>query len=272
MRLKFWGVRGSFPVSSPSTIRYGGNTSCIEIEVADKLIILDGGTGLYPLGKKIIAEKKYSTIHLFLTHTHLDHIAGLVNFAPLYHPDFTIYIYGPKRSHINLSDTIYRLFSNPIWPIAMDQVHAKLQWIELCNGESVPLEQGPSISALELDHPDSALGYRLDYADRALVYLTDLAHGPELHMALYNFCYNADALIYDSHFTYDEYISPKYANWGHSCWEKGVDLSIESQVKHHFIFHHSPDRTDAQLDTILENALIKRKQVYIATEQFTLDL
>lgn len=271
MYLKFWGVRGSFPVSSQDVKKYGGNTSCIEVNTGKTLIVLDGGSGLYNLGKTIVKENKFKDIHIFLTHTHLDHIMGLVNFAPMYNSNYTIYIYGPKRENCSIKDTLNCIFSQPIWPISISQAGANVIFRELSPSDQIDFDENTKVINTLLDHPNGSIGYRIFKDNKSITYLTDLGHSDTIHPSLLKFCSDSDALIYDSHFTQDEYNSPKYSNWGHSCWEKGVSLSIEANVKNHFIFHHAPERNDLELDFILKNALELRKNVFIATEGFLLN-
>ncbi|MFQ5560382.1 MAG: MBL fold metallo-hydrolase [Nitrospinota bacterium] len=274
MKIKFWGVRGSIPTPGPQTIRYGGNTPCIEVAGNDgTLVILDSGSGMRPLGETL-ATKAPLDIHLFLTHTHWDHIHGFPFFIPAYIPNNKIHIYGPSHFNKKLHEIMAHQMSYSYFPVRVDELKANITYRDL-KEETLKIGNFEITSKL-MNHPVTAFGYRVTEGERKLVYTGD--HEPyynflgsdddqsgddvnliidEQNKGIRDFISPADVLIGDSHYLEEEYESKK--GWGHSHIFQTLDLALSAKVKHLVLFHHDPARSDIEVDALTE-AVIKRCQ------------
>jgi len=264
MRIRFWGTRGSIPKPGPATIRYGGNTSCVEVRSASGvLILLDCGTGAHALGQSLLAEANGPRRgHVFISHTHWDHIQGLPFLAPLFVADFEWDIYGPRGLGPSIRETLAGQMQYTYFPITIEQFAAKVRYHDLVEG-SLEIED-VRISAHYMNHPALTLGYRIEADGATVVYATDhephspaLARGErppqgadECHYA--DFIAAADLLIHDAQFTLAEYET--HRGWGHSPAEFAVDLAAAGQVRRLALFHHDPLRDDAGVDQIVDGA------------------
>lgn len=246
-RIKFWGVRGTLPVPGQATLRYGGNTSCVEVQCAGRTVILDAGTGLYPLGLAMRAKEA----DILLSHTHIDHLVGLLFFPPAYEAGRRLRVWaGHLLPEHRLEEVIDRLMSPPIFPLTRNDFKASMEYKDFHAGS--PLEpgcwaaDGITVDTLPLNHPDRATGYRVTHAGRSLCYITDIEHAQETpDAALVRFLRGADALIYDSTYTDEEFA--RHRGWGHSTWQQGVRLAEAAGVKKLLLFHHDPAADDATL-------------------------
>jgi phosphoribosyl 1,2-cyclic phosphodiesterase len=264
MRIRFWGTRGSIPVPGPKTVRYGGNTSCVEVRTASgELIVLDCGTGAYALGQALLAEPRGPRRgHMFISHTHWDHIQGLPFLAPLFVADFEWDIYGPRGLGPSIRETLAGQMQYTYFPITIEQFAAKVCYHDLVEG-TIEIG-GARISAHYMNHPALTLGYRIEADGATLVYATDhepnspaLARGEraphtpdECQHA--GFIAAADLLIHDAQFTLCEY--EEHIGWGHSPAEFAVDMAAAGRVRQLALFHHDPLRDDAAVDQIVEQA------------------
>jgi phosphoribosyl 1,2-cyclic phosphodiesterase len=267
MRIKFWGVRGSIPVPGQNTVRYGGNTACIEVRGAsNEIIILDAGSGIKPLGESLIKESP-AEIHLLISHTHWDHINGLPFFVPAYIPNNIVHFYGPRHFNKSLREIIEGQMDYSYFPVRADELRAKIDYRDL-KEETIKIGN-ISIQSKLTNHPVTNYGYRLEEDGKVVVYTGD-------HEKYFNFITNpdeieekeeiekiveeqnnriarfvkgADILIADSQYTEDEYASK--TGWGHSAIYQSLDLAIKGEVKHFILFHHEPSRTDNELDRLL---------------------
>jgi ribonuclease BN (tRNA processing enzyme) len=257
VKLRIWGCRGSLPTPGPETITFGGNTSCISIELGDALIVLDAGTGIRELGLCIDAHET-RPIHVCLTHLHLDHIEGLRFFAPLWRPESEIHIWGPSSPVTPLFERIARAFSPPLFPIELADVPCALSFHDVPEGE---WSLGPArISAEPVIHPGPTLGYRLEGAGRTLGYLPD--HEPFLGgengdrpsdwLSGYAVAAGVDVLMHDAQFTHEEYESR--VGWGHSSIEQAVRYAQAAGAKRLVLFHHDPLRSDDELARLAQRA------------------
>lgn len=264
--LEFWGVRGTAPVSHPKKIKYGGNTICsyLETATADKIII-DAGTGIMELGKKLMAEKQAGPqrIHMLLTHFHLDHIMGLPFFAPLYSPDHEVIFYSAvaeseAETHLN------RLMAGKFYPLDLEETPSKKDF------RMIPKEDFVigkiQISIHPLNHPQGSIAYRFDSGGKRFVLAMDTEH-PEAGVdeRLAGFCRDADILVYDAMYTPEEYHGKK--GWGHSTWLAGVELAQAAGVQQLSLIHFSPDHTDSVIDDFLTKARKMFPQTYAAKEE-----
>ncbi len=243
-RLRFWGVRGSIPTADSDKYRIGGDTACVEVAPSNGAhIILDGGTGIRGLGNYIgrLHERPYD-IHLFLSHTHWDHIIGLPYFAPIHQPYANIFIYGPKRSGNSLEKTIRCLFMPPYFPLKLEDLKARLTFIELEPGRH-SFGEGLTMHCARHPHPNGAMSYRVEVDGFVVVYVTDIEHTKDkLVPAILELSRDADVLIHDSHFHRDDL--PNHRSWGHSSWEECTNVAKAAGVKELFLFHFSPNYSD----------------------------
>ncbi len=282
MKVKFWGVRGSFPVPGVDTNRYGGNTSCVEVRPAGDdgpRIVIDAGTGLRRLGKELMAgefgEGK-GAAHLLVSHTHWDHIQGLPFFAPMYQKGNRFHVYARHRDDTHLRAVFASQSGTPYFPVPFDQVQADVAFRELVEGAR--FEIGPvRVSCTRLNHPWIAMAYRLDYEGTSLAYVTDTAPfrdilieeefirqpprpgeglKPEdaakleaMRAGVVRLCEGADLVIYDTQFTPEEYAQKPH--WGHSCPDDAIEICRAAGAKSLALFHHAPERTDEAIDRIL---------------------
>lgn len=266
MEITFWGVRGSFPVSSPHCARYGGNTPCIEVNAQDTCVIIDAGTGIYPLGKHLV-ERGQKEIHLLISHTHWDHIHGFPHFAPLRESDVSVHLYGLANAHFSLKEILYNQQQEPFFPDALESVNAKLHFTDLSEAQRWNI--GPvEVQCRRLNHPSYTAGFRLQSAGKTFSYVSDTdLYGPRLHgegmntgtrddvermrLALQKsateLTRDADLMVFDSFFLTDEYKD----DWGHSKMEDALRLGSEARARRIAFFHHAPGRSDDQLDELV---------------------
>ncbi len=272
MKFKFWGVRGSIPTPGPSTVKYGGNTTCIEIRTNDNdLIILDAGTGIHALAQNLLKEMPINA-HIFITHTHWDHIQGLPFFIPIFIPANQINIYGGVDPVTN--ESIRRALSVQLqysfFPIREAQLNARIEYSTIKPGE--PLHIGSAkITPVLLDHPVLNFGYRIDCDGQSLFFTGD--YEPQLNIydpedeeyaEFQSFIdekwqevilamKDVDALIVDSSYTSAEYATKQ--GWGHGTYDSGIKLATAAKAKKLFFTHHEPTRSDAELDAIYQAVL-----------------
>src|SRR4051812_22263508 len=246
LRLKIWGCRGSVPTPGPDTVTYGGNTSCVEVLLDDEAaIVLDAGTGIRALGLDL-ARRGIPQIHLFLTHLHLDHLEGLRFFAPLWDPDVTVEVWGPRSPVLSLRERILRGFSPPLFPIDFRDVPARVMFHDL------PAEpwrtNGVSVSSDLVLHPGPTVGFRLEAGGSSVAYLPD--HEPALAgiagrspdwVSGGALAAGVDVLLHDSQYLDDEYGSR--IGWGHSSVDDAVAYSGAVGADRLLPFHPRPQRS-----------------------------
>ncbi|MFZ5693654.1 MAG: MBL fold metallo-hydrolase [Pseudomonadota bacterium] len=264
--VRFWGVRGSLPCPGPATKRYGGNTPCVEIRCGNRLIILDGGTGLRELGDALIAEGGPIQADLMLTHCHYDHVIGIPFFAPFFHPQHRFRMWaGNLLPDFRLKAVMETMMSEPLFPIGIDMFKAEIEYRDFRAGENIAPGDGVTIRTVALNHPGGATGYRIDYEGRSVAYLTDNEerrdHRDEALIAAAN---GADLMIYDTAYTEDEIEAKK--GWGHSTWQDGMRLADAAGVKTFCLFHHAPEHDDAAMDALLAEARAARPGTIAAIE------
>jgi len=278
MKFKFWGVRGSIATPGPATVKYGGNTTCIEIRTDnDDLIILDAGTGIHPLGHELLKQLPVSA-HIFITHTHWDHIQGLPFFSPIFIPGNDIKIYGGLDPVTN--EGIERALSVQLqysyFPIREAELNANIEYNTIKPAESITVA-GAKITPILLSHPVLNFGYRIDCDGQSIFFTGDYEpifniYDPEdseyeeyqsfidqkqqqIALAMKG----VDALIIDSSYTTEEYSSKK--GWGHGTFDSAIKIATEAQVKQLFFTHHEPTRTDNQLDDIHQQIIKENPNV-----------
>ncbi|MDE5114412.1 MAG: MBL fold metallo-hydrolase [Trichodesmium sp. St15_bin1_1] len=254
--VKFWGVRGSVPTPGKDTVKYGGNTSCIEMQVGGKRLIFDGGTGIRELGKEMMQEMPVEA-YLFFTHYHWDHIQGFPLFTPAFSKGNCFHIYGaiPPEGESMKQHFIDRVLHYNS-PIPLKGMQADLQFYELEHGQKMMLHD-IEIETGSLNHPNTAMGYRVTWNGRSAVYCSDTEHfSDRLDEHVVHLARGADVLIYDAMYTDDEYHSSKSpkVGWGHSTWQEAIKVAKAAGVKRVVIFHHEPGHSDDFLDQIGEKA------------------
>ena len=283
MRVTFWGVRGSYPVPGTSTLRYGGNTSCVSIEPpGGPLLILDAGTGIRELGKELMTGafgQGSGVAHLLISHTHWDHVQGFPFFQPIYRDGNEIHIYGMEREDAHLlgmfRDTLHE---ERYFPVPLNALRAKVEFHEVPQGDSFDIA-GMKATTVLLNHPWAACGYRLDTPDGSVAYLSDTAPFKEFLLgreymrfrpqrgaddmetaqelwaarhSVLEAVQGVDLLIHDAQFTPDEFEA--HPHWGHATPQDAIDLGKEVGAGRVVLFHHSPERADDAMDALLEQA------------------
>lgn len=250
MAVHFHGVRGTIACPGGEYIRYGGNTSCIEVRCGEHLIILDAGTGLRPLGVEL-SQNGTIDCDLLLSHTHLDHVAGLPFFVPLFNKGNKVRLSAGhlKDQNLTLRKTMQRLLGAPLFPVPFEALSAEIGFTDFSAGAAWELKPGVQVRTAPLNHPNGATGYRIEFAGRSMCYVTDTEHVEgELDRNILGLIEGADIFIYDSTYTEAEY--PKFKGWGHSTWQEGVRLAEAAKVRLYIVFHHAPEHTDDMMDDI----------------------
>ncbi|MBN2526888.1 MAG: MBL fold metallo-hydrolase [Deltaproteobacteria bacterium] len=256
-RIKFWGVRGSIPTPGPNTAGIGGNTSCVEINAGDTLVILDGGTGLRLLGEELIRQDKPINAYMFFSHVHWDHIQGFPFFIPIFQPQNEIHIFGGKNLEMTLGETLAGQMNFPNFPVSLDACAAKMHFKEFDDGQAVTLADELSIKGLPLNHPNGCYGYRLEYKGKIFTYCTDTEHNEDPEKTdgnVLELAKDADVFVYDSQYTPEEYTGKEGGmsrrGWGHSTYVEAVKLAQTANVKQLVLFHHDPGHNDTKVAEI----------------------
>ena len=277
--VRFWGVRGSIPCPGSSTVIYGGNTACLEIRAGERLIIIDSGTGIRPLGEQLLTGayiKGPVNADIFITHTHWDHIMGFPMFTPLFIKETKLRIWGPVSSEEDtLESIIGTQLSYRYWPVRQSELAAKIEYDQI-KETTLDLGDGLKISTKYLNHPILCLGYCFEYQGKTIASVYD--HEPfrnlfpsdpldpyydeeaamegeaaakEENEKVLGFFKDADILIHDTQYTSDEF--EKKLGWGHSSFEYAIDSAQKAKVKKLVFFHHDPNRSDGQLEILEKN-------------------
>ena len=244
-------MRGSIATPGPATVRYGGNTSCVEVRHGDDLIILDAGTGLRGLGQSLLNEFKRQPLNLtlLLTHTHWDHIQGLPFFGPIYDPHCRLRILGCEGARKGLVAALTGQMESTYFPVPFDKLPSNIHIEEL---KDYNFAVGSVlVRAHRANHPGVCVGYRLFSPDGIVAFFPDTEPRTDDH-AMIDFVRDADVLILDSQ--YDRAESKKHVGWGHGCVDDSVALALKAGVKKLVLFHHDPDHDDRRMDEIVKNA------------------
>lgn len=266
---RFWGVRGSIACPGPDTVRYGGNTSCVEVHCGGSTVILDAGTGIRALGDTLMKDGPVDTDILF-SHTHFDHIVGLPFFAPMYSADNAVRLWsGHLVPEHSLEGVLCDMLMAPVFPIPMEVMAADKAFNDFSCGETLKLKSGAVVKTGALNHPNRATGYRIEFAGHSICYVTDTEHVEgQLDQNIIDLVSGTDIFIYDCTYTDEEY--PSHKGWGHSTWQAGVALADAANVGTFVVFHHEPTHDDAFMDAIAEQANTKRPGTVVAQEGMVL--
>jgi phosphoribosyl 1,2-cyclic phosphodiesterase len=275
VRIRIWGCRGSIAAPGPDTVRYGGNTSCVQVTLSDgSLLMLDAGTGARPLGIELMRDPP-PRIDLLLTHLHVDHLEGLGAFEPIWSPGIELHVWGPPSPVSSLDERIATYFSPPLFPVHLSEVPATTVFHD-ANEESWSI--GPaSVWSQPIMHAGQTVGYRIrDAGGATLTYLTD--HEPALGSDLesvpgewisgFGLASGADVLIHDCQYTQQEYEAR--VGFGHSSTEHVAAFAARTDVGRLVMFHHDPlhsdDELDAMRDRVLERWEVEPERCVIAAE------
>lgn len=255
MLIKFYGVRGSIASPGASTVRYGGNTSCVSVRTDDgTLFVMDAGTGIRQLGDELSKERSTDEIYLFFSHYHWDHIQGFPFFSPVYQPEQTIHLLAahmpPDQTHSVLTQ-----MTDPHFPVPSDRLEAKVDVLTQDNGSLTIANT--RVTTRVLNHPGGGSAYRLDMPEGSMAYVTDNELFPPNEMNTsyqewLEFLQGVDYLIHDAMYLDNEL--EKIHGWGHSLISQTLQLAGEANVSNLILFHHDPSRTDDQLDQILQQS------------------
>jgi len=272
MRIRFWGVRGSIACPGPETIRYGGNTPCIEIRCGKRVLIFDGGTGLRALGNVLVKDKTIRECDIFLTHCHLDHVTGLPFFAPFFVDGYRIRIWaGNLLPEESIEQVMRKLMSSPLFPVQVEIFKAAIEFHDFSSGDILRPHDSVTLRTAPLDHPDGASGYRLEHGGRVFSLISDTEGFPgKRDKELVTLARGADLIVYDATFTEEEIASRR--GWGHSTWARGIRLADEAGVKQLCLFHHDPSHDDDFMDVLAAEANDARPGTITAREGQIIDI
>jgi phosphoribosyl 1,2-cyclic phosphodiesterase len=282
LNITFWGVRGSIPTPGPETVFYGGNTSCVEVRTSDdRLFIFDAGTGIRNLGRALMPTafgQGKGEAHLFISHTHWDHIQGFPFFAPFFVPGNRFYVHGLGSSEKNLKGLLSRQMKFCFFPVILERLAARIEFVPLKKAAEFTIDNITAATRL-LNHPGGSLAYRFMADDKVCIYATDAEpyresilrdtlakthskgnifnrrledHITLLEQELVGFFHGADVLIYDAQYTREEY--PRFVGFGHSHAEYALELALAARVKHLVLFHHDPNHNDDMVKQIAHRA------------------
>ncbi|MFN7971683.1 MAG: MBL fold metallo-hydrolase [Acidobacteriota bacterium] len=271
MRIKFWGTRGSIPICEADSIRYGGNTTCVEVRTSDgELIVLDAGTGIRKLGLSLLEDPTFKHKgSIFITHTHWDHIQGFPFFTPAFMAKNHFVFYGQFKLYGRLEDSLKGQMEHIYFPVRLRDMGSRLEFVEIIE-EEVQIGSARVVSR-HLNHPQGVLGYRIEDGDNVFVFCTDTEHYLDrIDPKVVELAKGADVLVYDSQYTEEEY--PQKIGWGHSTWRAGVDIARAADAKQLVLTHHDPQHNDAFIDGILARARKELPDTLAAYQDMTMTL
>lgn len=262
--IRFWGVRGSIACPGPETVRYGGNTTCIEVGCGEEFLIIDGGTGLRALGL-ILAKKQPERVDLFFTHAHWDHVAGVPFFVPTYMPGIAVHFWaGSLLPDRTIEAVLKEQMLAPLFPVQMNALK-NCHFHDFQCGDGWEVRSGVMLDTCPLNHPNRACGYKITFAGKSICIITDTEHRlGERDSVIVDFVRGADIMVYDAMYTDEEY--PRYVGWGHSTWQEALRIADAAGVKTAVPFHHEPTHDDAFMDRIAADAQAHRPGTIFAQE------
>lgn len=274
MKAAIWGCRGTLPAPGPTTVRYGGNTTCLAVETAEgRLVVLDCGSGIRPLGLALAADPP-AELDMVLTHMHLDHVTGLGFFAPLF-MDTTVRIWGPRLGDKSLAEHIAAYLSPPLFPVPLTDIPARIEVTEVEAGETLRFG-GLTVTAAPMQHPGGAFGYRLEEGGGTLVFIPDNELGLDADAGV-EFATGADVLLHDAQFTDAEYSGTDGGGgrigWGHSTVPQFAAFVRRTEPGRALMFHHDPAHDDAMLEAMRDEAAqLAGREIELAEEGVVLEV
>ncbi len=245
LAVTFWGVRGTAPVSGRGHLGFGGETICVDVSAGASRVIVDAGSGLAALGRRL-AEQPRSETDIVLSHFHLDHLLGFMSFSPLYQPGSSVRLHAPILEGVEPEKALAGLFDRPFFPMSAHEAGAAFSIQAFTPGDRLSIG-GFSVATCALSHPGGACGYRIEHAGRAVVVALDHEHGAgDIDRRLEAFCSRADLVLYDA--TWDERVDYEpHRGWGHSTWQAGLELVQRAGAGRLACLHHAPSSNDRVL-------------------------
>jgi phosphoribosyl 1,2-cyclic phosphodiesterase len=267
--IRVWGARGSIPSPGPSTVKYGGNTSCLEVRCGKEIIILDAGTGIRNLGRELLKELPLN-IHIFFSHLHWDHIQGFPFFSPFYTPNNTFNLYAEKKIGGNLEQLLSEQMKYPFFPVPIPKSPSTLLFNEITDGQEIKIND-ITVKTFRANHPDGCLSYRIEYKNKSIFYATDTEHiEGQIDKDICKGSENSDVFIYDCNYTEEEYKIRK--GWGHSTWNEGIKIINKSCAKKFILWHHDPLHDDDFINNLEKEVQKVFKNSYAAFEGMKIDI
>jgi phosphoribosyl 1,2-cyclic phosphodiesterase len=273
MKLTFWGVRGSIPTPGKHTVRYGGNTPCLELRLDDdKLLIFDAGTGIRSFGEFLINNGESVKAYLFISHPHWDHIQGFPFFKPAFIPGNELTIVGTERPEKPLNEIIAEQMNRIYFPVQLHDLKAKINFVPITEEQEIQVYDAV-VKMIYVNHPGFTIGYRIEYKKKVLIYISDnepfdaaaadslanfepkvkdkfRAMKGDPNQRIFDFCRDSDVLIHDATYTPEEYIDR--VGWGHSDYLFALRVAVEAHAKRLYLFHHDQNHSDEKVDDILK--------------------
>ena len=251
--VRFWGVRGSTPVPGPSTLKFGGNTSCVEIRCGKHVLIIDAGSGIRTLGDSLLKEG-VDTVDILFSHSHFDHIAGLPFFSMLYDKKYKVDIWSAHLApDISTKEMVTNIIKSPYFPVSTDYFSSNVIYHDFTIGDTLTPKSDISVKTGRLNHPDGCVGYRVEWQGKSICYISDTEHFEDgADKNILELIKGADIMIYDTTFTDEEY--DKFKGYGHSTWQEGIRLCKLADVKQFVLFHHHPKHDDEIMAAIEDEA------------------
>jgi phosphoribosyl 1,2-cyclic phosphodiesterase len=301
LSVTLWGVRGGHPQPGPTTNKFGGNTTCLEVRAGPHLIIIDAGTGIIGLGQRLAAQfrtdKKPIVATILFTHTHHDHTQGFPFFVPSFIGSSTLYIFGPKLLHEDLERALARAMLPPAHPVSLEELNSMQVIRNISDYEAIVFTESgvpPHVCNIYRDcatcnsfpwqakvtimrsyaHPQHVFCYRVEVADKKLVVATDTEGYVGGDKRLIRFARDADLLIHDAEYTTEEYLDPVRSRqgWGHSTWEMAIEVAQAANVKKLILTHHNARHDDAFLEDVERQAQALFPAAAMAREGLTIEL
>ena len=253
LRATCWGTRGSIPAPGPDTVRFGGNTPCLEVRAGGRCYLFDAGTGMRAQGRRLVEEARPVEADVFLSHYHWDHIQGFPFWLPLFDADTRVRVHGPSHAGGHARGAVAGLMGPLYFPVSLEQVPAAVEFSRIAEDE--PWTDGRvEVAVFRVNHPGATFGYRVRAGGASLAYVpdNDLGEdaGAEWYASLVAFLGGVDLLVHDAMFTDAEYA--RFGGWGHSTFSQAVRLAEDAGARRLALFHHAPHRTDAELARIAD--------------------
>jgi len=284
IQIKYYGVRGSTPVSGKDFNHFGGNTTCVYLHIDGEHIIFDGGTGIRPLGLDLLATfgKAGGHAHIFFTHTHWDHIQGIPFFIPIYMPQNRFDIYGETKmiptpgskeeKRWTIEDVLAMQQNFMYFPVSTRDLASAMNFHEINEKQTIELHKGKiRITTINLRHPNTSLGFRVDFEGKSYVFCTDVEHTDECTHRIGEFAKGADILAYDCQYTPEEYQASKIG-WGHSTYAIAADIARIGGIKKVHMVHHDPMHTDKALFDLEKKAQALNPNMIMVNEGLSVEI